>query len=465
MILLSSLIGCETIDQNITAFIHVSLVPMTGEKVIPDQTVLISGSKILSFGDFEEIKVPKNSEIIDGDGKYLFPGLADMHMHTRADWEDRGIWPIHPLSLYLANGITTVRDFAPEGSPLTYALEWQDEIEAGLRIGPTIYASGKLLYASPLDDPKGIVQANYAAGFDFIKIYSYLSPEDFHQATAEAKKLGMYTTGHIPYTVGLDGIFAENMDEIAHVEELLYEFIDFDRDQSLSPSEWAKYIAGSAILQFEVATDTFFLDFQNKNQMELEGIAESLRDKGIPVCTTMVIDDVIQLKLFDSESFLARSENIYFEEGYLDSYYLGEEKHQVQCKNVEEFCALKYDIDRWILNGLHEGEVLLLLGTDSGTGGMGIVPGYSIHDELDILVDNGFTPYEALVTGTVNAGIIIENMGGEGNIGTIEVGNQADLILTAGNPLEDVSSLRSPLGVMSDGRWYPAEFLFELIQP
>ncbi len=179
----------------------------------------------------------------------------------------------------------------------------------------------------------------------------------------------------------------------------------------------------------------------------------------------MVIDDVIQLKLFDPEAFLSRLENVYFEEGYLDSYELGNEKHLVQCKDVEEFCALKYDIDRWILNGLHEGEVLLLLGTDSGTGGMGIVPGFSVHDELDILIENGFTPYEALLTGTVNAGIVIDNMGGEGNIGTIQVGNQADLILVAGNPLEDVSTLRSPLGVMSDGRWYPAEFLSKLIQP
>ncbi len=93
----------------------------------------------------------------------------------------------------------------------------------------------------------------------------------------------MYTTGHIPYTVGLDGIFAENMDEIAHVEELLYEFIDFEREQSLSPSEWAHHIVESAVLQFDIATVDFFLDFQNQNQIELEAIAENLRENGIPV--------------------------------------------------------------------------------------------------------------------------------------------------------------------------------------
>jgi imidazolonepropionase-like amidohydrolase len=107
---------------------------------------------------------------------------------------------------------------------------------------------------------------------------------------------------------------------------------------------------------------------------------------------------------------------------------------------------------------------MLLLGTDSGTGGMGIVPGLSIHDELEILVENGFTPYEALVTGTVNAGIVVERMTGEGDIGTIEEGKRADLILVRENPLEDVGHIRDLIGVMASGRWYTDEMLAELIQ-
>jgi hypothetical protein len=157
------------------------------------------------------------------------PGLADMHMHTRQDWENRDVWPVHPLNLCLANGVTTVRNFSPQGSPLTYALRWRDEIRAGTRSGPTIYASGKLLYASPLGDTKGIVRHNHDLGFDFLKLYSYLSRDDFHEAMTQARALGMYTSGHIPYAVGLDGTLAEGMDEIAHVEELLPELFDFDR--------------------------------------------------------------------------------------------------------------------------------------------------------------------------------------------------------------------------------------------
>jgi imidazolonepropionase-like amidohydrolase len=148
---------------------------------------------------------------------------------------------------------------------------------------------------------------------------------------------------------------------------------------------------------------------------------------------------------------------------YLKSVRRGEEYHQVECRGIEGLCAFKYDLDRWILRGLHAAGVELLLGTDA-IGGIGIVPGFSIHDELRILVENGFTPYEALLTGTVNAARVVERMIGEGNFGTIEIGNRADLILVSGNPLNDITTIREPLGVMAAGRWYSAEQLSQLIE-
>jgi dihydroorotase-like cyclic amidohydrolase len=218
--------ACSQSSAAIIAFTNVNLIPMTREIVIRNQTVLVEGLKITAFGDSDSINIPSGALVIDGGGAYLMPGLADMHMHTRKDWEDQELWPVHPLNLYLANGVTTIRDFAPQGSPLTYALEWRDEILAGTRVGPMIYGSGELLYASPLGDPEGIVRGNYDLGFDFLKLYSYLSRDDFHKAMTTAKTLGMYTAGHIPYAVGLDGVLSEGMDEIAHVEELLPEFFD-----------------------------------------------------------------------------------------------------------------------------------------------------------------------------------------------------------------------------------------------
>ena len=465
LLVLSSLVSCGEGAGEVTAFIHVNVVPMTGEMVVENQAVLVEGTTIVAIGDAASLSIPGGARVIDGQGAYLLPGLADMHMHTRQDWEDGDTWPVHPLHLYLANGVTTIRDLGPEGSPLDYALGWREEIRAGRRHGPTIYASGELLYASPLADPAGIVRRNHDMGFDFLKIYSYLSREDFGQAAAAARELGFYTTGHVPYAVGLEGVLAEGMDEVAHVEELLPEFLDLDRSRALTPKEWLPYIVGSALQQWDLASGTFQADFEGEHGEALARMAGRLRSAGVPVCTTMVIDDIIQWKLFRPADFLERPENVYQERGYVESLARGEEKHLVQFKEIENLAEVKYGIDRWLLGGLHEVGVLLLLGTDSGTGGMGIVPGYSIHDELRILVENGFSPYEAIATGTRNAAVVVERMAGAGDFGTIEEGKRADLILVRENPLQDVAALHEPLGVMAAGRWYPRETLAEMIQP
>ena len=459
------LMGCSNEATTLTAFTDVNIVPMTGERIVENQTVLVEGARIVAIGDSGVLLIPEGTQVIDGNGAYLMPGLADMHMHTRQDWEDRDIWPVHPLNLYLANGVTTIRDFAPQGSPLTYALQWRDEIRAGTRNGPSIYASGKLLYASPLGDPEGIVRQNQALGFDFIKLYSYLTMEDFHDAMVAAKEIGIYTAGHIPYAVGLEGILAEGMDEIAHVEELLFEFLDIDRNVSLSSEEWLPYIIEAALLQWDFSSSTFQAEFEIDNLETLASITDRLRSANVPICTTMVVDDVIQWKLFHPVAFLVRSENQYLPSAYIESFQRGEEKHQVQFQGMEDLAAFKYAVDRWVLTGLQQAGILLLLGTDSGTGGMGIVPGYSIHDELRILIDNGFSPYEAITAATVNAAIVVERMSGDGDFGAIEVGKRADLILVRDNPLEDITTIKEPLGVMASGRWYSQETLAELIEP
>ena len=463
------LVGCtvegqhdpkQILDGEYTAFINVTVVPMTSEIITKDQTVLIDGDRIVAVGPGSSVTIPDNATIIDGDGAYLMPGLADMHMHTSQDW-DANSWPVSPLALYLANGVTTIRDFGPSGKDLTYVLEWRDQIKVGTRIGPTIYATGKILFASPLSDPRGLVRENHDLDFDFLKLYSYLSSEDAREVLTTAKELEMYSAGHVPYAIWLEDILAAGMDEIAHVEELLFAFIEYDRKQQLAPDAWLSYLINSAMGQFDLASGFNEAEFAHLHAETMQHNLKALRTYGTPICTTMVVDDVIQQKLFELETFLARPEIGFLPETYRDLLRLGKEKHQLQFSGIKDLAVYKYDIDRWLLTELHQAEVPLLLGTDSGV--LAIVPGFSIHDELRILVENGFSPYEAIATGTVNAAEVIEVMVGDGNFGTIEAGQRADLILVNNNPLEDVANIKDIRGVMAAGRWLSEEVLDQMM--
>ncbi len=462
--------GCNQNPERTIAFTNVNLIPMTSETAVENQTVLVRGSQIVAIGATNEVKIPRGSLVIDGQGAYLMPGLADMHAHTRIStgqwaqpWEDPKIWPVHPLNLYLANGVTTIRDLNALDETGTYPRQLQEDILAGKRVGPTIYTSGEKLNASPLGDPEGLVRQNQERGYDLLKIYAFLSVDDFQAVMREAKKLGVYTAGHIPYMLGLEGVLSAGMDEIAHVEELDWEFFEFDRSRQLQPDEWFPILLQAVLNQVDLSSSDSFAEFKSENQTTLEKIANQLRTAGVSVCTTVNLAEVLWMKQFHSDTFLSRPENKFLDPKYLESVRRGKEYQQIECQGIEDICAIKYDLDRWILKGLHTAGVQLLLGTDA-LGGIGIVPGYSVHDELRILVENGFTPYEALQTGTVNAARVIEKMTGEGNFGTIEVGNRADLILVRTNPLEDISTIREPLGVMAAGRWFSAEQLSELIE-
>jgi hypothetical protein len=178
----------------------------------------------------------------------------------------------------------------------------------------------------------------------------------------------------------------------------------------------------------------------------------------------MIVDDFIVEKLFAPEAFLSRPEIRYMPQDYLTKFSQGVEKHQMQFQGIEDLGTLKYDLDKFLLNELHQTGIPLLLSTDAGTATMGIVPGFAIHDELRMLIENGFTPYEAIATGTVNASKVVEAMTGEDTFGSIEVGKRADLILVDGNPLEDVANVRNILGVMAAGRWYSNQTLENMME-
>jgi imidazolonepropionase-like amidohydrolase len=453
------------IDGQIQVFTNVNLVRMTSEEIDPNQTLIVEGTRIIEFGPSNIVDIPEDSNVLDGEGAYLMPGLADMHMHTREDWLSNR-WPVSPLNLYLANGVTTIRDFGPRGNDLTYVLRWRDEINEGSRIGPAIYTSGIRPGHSSAgnQDPQSIIQWNHAQGFDFLKMYSYISYVDFQAAMATARQLGMYTSGHIPYPVGLEGVIAEGYDEIAHIEELAWEFVEFNRDTVMARGDWLPYLIGCVLRQYDISSGFDLGDFQTRYGDRLATVISILQSNNIPLCTTMIIDDRIVEKLFEPGTFLSRPEIIYLPQDYLTKFSQGTEKHQMQFQGIEDLAPYKYDLDKFLLNELHQAGIPLLLSTDAGTATMGIVPGFSIHDELRILIENGFTPFQAIATGTVDASKVVEAMTGENTFGTIEVGKRADLILVNGNPLEDVNNIKNIQGVMAAGRWYSNQTLENMIE-
>ena len=180
-------------SEEVIAFQNVNLVPMTDEKIVKNQTVLIKGNRIIEIGPSETIAVPENSQRINGTGAYLMPGLADMHMHTRDNWDDwLSEWPVSPLLLYLANGVTTIRCFGPNGRSPDYVLYWRTGIQKGELIGPAIYTCGEQLRGN-ISNPEEMVHEQKAKGFDFIKLYSFLSKDEFSRAISTAKELNIYT--------------------------------------------------------------------------------------------------------------------------------------------------------------------------------------------------------------------------------------------------------------------------------
>lgn len=459
LLLASFFVSCS--KDEITAFQNVNLVPMTDEKIVKNQTVLVKGKRIIEIGLSNEIAIPENSKLIDGSGAYLMPGLADMHMHTRDDWLNP-TWPVSPFNLYLANGVTTIRCFGPLGESPNYILIWRDAINEGKLSGPTVITCGSVLYG-PVEDPQGFVREQKDGGFDFLKIYSYVSKDEFHKAMMTAKQLGIYTAGHIPFSVGLDGVLLEGMNEIAHIEELDFEFIDFDRTKKLGRIELFRYILHTAAQQHKTLIGLDIGDLEERYGKIISATVDKLRTANVPVCTTLVVGEGIVKKLHETDVFLARPENKYMCKGYLDAFRKGKEKHQLIFKGYEDYVSFKYNLERLLLIKLKKAGIPLLLSTDAGTGGMGIVPGFSIHDELRILIENGFSPYEAIAAGTVNASKVMQAMTGADDFGTIEVGKRADLLLVEENPLGSVANIKNLRGVMAAGRWYSKAKLPEMI--
>lgn len=450
MAIIATYISCSKQERIVIS--NVNVITMTSEAVLENRDVIVEGGRITAIVEGGKSSQDSGDRVINGTGRYLIPGLADMHVHFYA-FQDGA-----ELPLYLANGVTTVRDC----NGRDFILAMRDEVNRGTRTGPRIFCATQTIRGYE-DEPWKLVGQRYARGYDFVKFYSYFQPrESFHKAMGEAKRLGAYTMGHIPYTVGLDGVITEGMDEIAHIEEICWEFAGFEKDQDLSPDEWLPHI----VMGFKAKYGGMAFDeIKTSIAEEAKIYAGKLAGTDIIVNTTCHYAPNIKRKIFETAEFARTPYLQYLPADYYINLGLGLEKHQRQFRGIEDFIDVWATMLSTMLVELHREGVIIAGGTDA-IWDMGLVPGFSLHDELDYFVEIGFTPYEALTMCTANAGEAARRMEGldEPDFGTIEAGRRADLVLLDDNPLVDISNTRKIAGVMADGRWYPQGELAEMLE-
>jgi imidazolonepropionase-like amidohydrolase len=419
------------VGQNKTvAFINVNIIPMDEERIINNQTVLVKDGVIKAIGD-QNIVVPDDTVKIQASGKYLMPGLVDMHTHFNSLLPFFGIkdeW-----ILYLANGVTSVRNMWGIHKGWYHpVLSKIKKIKNGTLPYPTIYTGGQILEGKPqffpymstvINSPskaEKIIESEKKKGYDFIKIYHTLSEEGYKEVARASKKYGINFLGHVPDKIGIEGAVSSGQHSMEHLIGFFNPFTGKPLLDEKTIEKYAAMISGSGtwncptmVVWQRYLSPEKIGDFEKRSEMAY------ISDK---------------IKTVMRNALVKASTNLFIPDNYLS--YL-----------------------RLVVGKLHEAGAKIILGTDASN--PFVIPGFSIHEELLNLTECGLSNYEAIKTGTKNAAECLNKLH---EFGTISVGKRADLILLDKNPLEDVRYIKNPEGVMVRGIWTHKEQIEKMLE-
>ncbi|MEP7344463.1 MAG: amidohydrolase family protein [Gemmatimonadaceae bacterium] len=410
------------------AIVGASVVTMERDGALNDATVLVRDGRILAVGRRSQVQVPSGAQRIDGTGKWLMPGLVDAHVHLddQDDSVNRTL-----VQTGLAKGVTTVLEMA--GSPAS--LRMREAIRSGRLDGPVIFSAGLPANTDTMTRAGGIrfVDEHRAAGYDYIKVYNFLSKEGFRGILFRARQIGMPVVGHVVRSMDLEGTLGSGQHGIVHMEEFLYSYFSYRN------------------------SDTLQIVTQRLDTTAIPYLATITKHAGIWVTPTLVMFESILDQAENVDRRLARPENRYIPEAIYrarwavdTNAYIKRFVSPIHIVNLR--AALAYQ--KRLTTAFYKAGVPLLVGTDAPT--PAAVPGFSVHEELANFVAAGMTPYDALRAATWNAA---DYLGRPGEFGIVKAGARADLLLLEANPLQDVANAAKIAGVMSQGRWLPRERL------
>lgn len=394
--------------QQPVAFVNVNVVPMDRERVLTDQTVIVENGKITAVGPAARTTVPANAVRVDGRGKYLTPGIAEMHGHVPQANPNALLTPENVLFLYIAGGATTVRGM--QGHPSQ--LQLRQRVERGEIIGPRLYLSAPPLSGGNTADvatAEQKVRDAKQAGYDHLKVHEDLTKPVYDAIVKTAREVGLEWGGHVSVHVGVRGAIAAKQSTIDHLDD---------------------YVEGL-----------------EGDESKIPELVKLTKDAGIANVPTMPLWEVI-LGLHDPASMNNRPELRYMppqtRQAWADrvrTTFAAADKAAVQ-KQIT--------LRNRILKALSDAGTMILLGSDAPQ--LYSVPGFSLQREMETMVAAGMTPYQVLASGTINVARFHKN---ESETGTVAVGRRADLLLVDGNPLQDIRNMSRKSGVMVKGRWLP----------
>jgi imidazolonepropionase-like amidohydrolase len=419
------------------AITHVSVIPMDRERVLRDQTVLVRGARIQAVGRTGAVAIPAAARTIDGTGRFLIPGLVDAHVHYDEDdpAEDAHIDAINSefSKLFLSAGVTTVMNLC--GSAGNLAL--RDSIARGRVAGPSMFTSPHCLNDSTMTKSQGDSAATRAKreGYDFLKVYSFLSLAGYQGISAAARREDIPVVGHIPQRVGLQRMIDGGAAGVVHAEEFLYN----------APFRLEYGDPRSSAVQLDTN--------------RIPEVAHAVHAAGMAVTPTLVAYSSIIDEAVSLDSVLARPEMRRVSDVVKKTrgWYAADNDRARRLGAPMPLARLRLGLEmqKRLVRAFRDSGVVLLAGTDAG-GSIPMVPGWSLHDELQLLVSAGLTPYEALRAATANAGEFFTRRFHAPPSGTITRGARADMMLLDANPLEDIRNTRRIRGVMVRGRWMPS---------